>query len=85
MVAAGYGVTLLPEIAADSELTDSRIELHHFAPPEPKRTIGLAWRKTTTRAKDFFALAHLITEVQDLGLPAVLRTIKVDGLVTEPS
>lgn len=85
MVAAGYGVTLLPEIAADSELTDPRIELHHFAPPEPKRTIGLAWRKTTTRAKDFFALARLIMEVQDGGVPAELRASDIEGLVTEPS
>ena len=82
MVAAGYGVTLLPEIAAESELTDPRIELHHFAPPEPKRTIGLAWRKTTTRAKDFMALARLIIEVQE---PAEISTIGIDGLVTEPS
>lgn len=82
MVAAGYGVTLLPEIAAESELTDPRIELHHFAPPEPKRTIGLAWRKTTTRAKDFIALARLIIEVQE---PAEISTIGIDGLVTEPS
>jgi LysR family transcriptional regulator, hydrogen peroxide-inducible genes activator len=72
----------LPEIAAESELTDPRIELHHFAPPEPKRTIGLAWRKTTTRAKDFIALARLIIEVQE---PAEMPTIGIDGLVTEPS
>jgi LysR family transcriptional regulator, hydrogen peroxide-inducible genes activator len=64
MVANGYGVTLLPEIAAASELADSRIELLHFAPPEPKRTIGLAWRKTSTRKKDFVALGHLIAEAQ---------------------
>ena len=64
MVANGYGVTLLPEIAAASELADSRIELFHFAPPEPKRTIGLAWRKTSTRKKDFVALGHLIAEAQ---------------------
>jgi LysR family hydrogen peroxide-inducible transcriptional activator len=64
MVANGYGVTLLPEIAAASEIADSRIELLHFAPPAPKRTIGLAWRKTSTRKKDFVALGHLIAEVQ---------------------
>lgn len=85
MVAAGYGITLLPEIAADSELTDARIELHHFAPPEPKRTIGLAWRKTTARAKDFFALAHLIMEVQDWGAPAERRKTHIDRLVREVS
>jgi LysR family hydrogen peroxide-inducible transcriptional activator len=64
MVANGYGVTLLPEIAAASELADPRIELLHFAPPEPMRTIGLAWRKTSTRKKDFTTLGHLISEAQ---------------------
>ncbi len=64
MVANGYGVTLLPEIAAASELADPHIELLRFEPPEPKRTIGLAWRKTSTRKKDFVALGHLIAEVQ---------------------
>jgi LysR family hydrogen peroxide-inducible transcriptional activator len=64
MVANGYGVTLLPEIAAASEPDDPRIELLHFAAPEPKRTIGLAWRKTSTRKKDFVALAHLISAAQ---------------------
>jgi LysR family transcriptional regulator, hydrogen peroxide-inducible genes activator len=62
MVASGYGVTLLPEIAADTELADLRIELLRFSPPEPKRTIGLAWRSTSTRKKDFVALGRLIAE-----------------------
>lgn len=64
LVAGGYGVTLLPEIAAEVELSDPRIELLRFAPPVPKRTIGIAWRKTSTRAKDYVALARLIIETQ---------------------
>ena len=62
MVATGYGVTLLPEIAAETELADMRIELLRFSPPEPKRTVGLAWQKTSTRKKDFVALGRLIVE-----------------------
>jgi LysR family transcriptional regulator, hydrogen peroxide-inducible genes activator len=62
MVATGYGVTLLPEIAAETELADLRIELRRFSPPEPKRTIGLAWRKTSTRKQDFVALGRLIVD-----------------------
>jgi len=64
MVAAGYGVTLLPEIAAESELADPRIELLHFAPPVPQRTLGIAWCKSSTRAKDYVALSRLIVGVQ---------------------
>jgi LysR family transcriptional regulator, hydrogen peroxide-inducible genes activator len=63
-VADGYGVTLLPEIAVDTELSDPRVELLRFAPPVPKRTIGLAWRSTSTRAKDFVALGRLFSHVQ---------------------
>lgn len=64
MVAEGYGVTLLPEIAAEVELADPRIELLHFAPPVPQRTIGIAWHKASTRAKDCVALGQLIAETQ---------------------
>jgi LysR family hydrogen peroxide-inducible transcriptional activator len=64
MVASGYGVTLLPEIAAETELADPRIELLRFTPPEPKRTIGIAWRKDALREKDFIALSRLIGEAQ---------------------
>lgn len=64
LVAGGYGVTLLPEIAADAELSDPRIELLRFAPPVPKRTIGIAWRRASTREKDYVALARLVIDMQ---------------------
>ena len=60
MVANGYGVTLLPEIAAGVEARDARIKLVRFAAPAPGRTIGLAWRKTSPRQKDFAALGDII-------------------------
>ncbi len=60
MVASGYGVTLLPEIAADAEFIDARIELVPLGPPEPRRTVGLAWRKTSARKRDFRAIGELI-------------------------
>lgn len=58
MVANGYGITLLPEIAAELEVRDKRVTLKRFAPPEPGRTIGLAWRKTSPRRRDFEALGE---------------------------
>lgn len=64
LVASGYGVTLLPEIAAEAEPSDPRIELLRFAPPVPKRTIGIAWCKNSTRAKDYVALGRLIISLQ---------------------
>jgi LysR family hydrogen peroxide-inducible transcriptional activator len=56
MVANGYGVTLVPEVAIDAELRDARVKLLRFAEPEPGRTIGLAWRRTSPRGNDFAAL-----------------------------
>ena len=60
MVANGYGATLLPEIAVDVEARDQRIKLARFVPPEPGRTIGLAWRRTSSRGKDVAALGESV-------------------------
>jgi LysR family hydrogen peroxide-inducible transcriptional activator len=62
MVANGYGVTLLPEVAASVEVRDSRVKLLRFAQPQPARTIGLAWRRTSPRKRDFAALGEIIAE-----------------------
>jgi LysR family hydrogen peroxide-inducible transcriptional activator len=62
MVANGYGVTLVPEIALGVELRDKRVKLLRFAPPQPGRTIGLAWRHTSPRKVDFVALGRIVTE-----------------------
>jgi len=62
MVANGYGVTLVPQVAVDVEVRDERIKLLRLAHPQPGRTIGLAWRHTSPRKVDFIALGQLITE-----------------------
>jgi LysR family hydrogen peroxide-inducible transcriptional activator len=64
LVANGYGITLLPEMAVAIEVgTDERITLHRFADPQPSRSIGLVWRRTSPRAKDFMALGQILAEV----------------------
>jgi LysR family hydrogen peroxide-inducible transcriptional activator len=60
MVANGYGVTLLPEIAANIEARDERVKMLPFAGRKPSRTIGLAWRRTSSRAQDFRALGDVV-------------------------
>jgi LysR family hydrogen peroxide-inducible transcriptional activator len=62
MVANGYGVTLVPEIAADVEVRDARVKLSRFAAPEPGRTVGLAFRRTSPRKKDFEALGEIVRD-----------------------
>jgi LysR family transcriptional regulator, hydrogen peroxide-inducible genes activator len=64
MVANGYGITLLPEMAIASEIhTPGDIRLLRFRAPEPKREIGLAWRKTSPRKADFSQFAQLLREI----------------------
>jgi LysR family hydrogen peroxide-inducible transcriptional activator len=62
MVANGYGVTLVPEVAIDAELRDARVKLLRFAEPEPGRAIGLAWRRTSPRGNDFAALGAVVKQ-----------------------
>ena len=73
MVANNYGVTLVPEVAADVEVRDNRIKLLRFVKPEPARTIGLAWRRTSPRRQDFTALGDIVKET--LGLPGLGRPV----------
>lgn len=61
MVANGYGVTLVPEMAAPVETARMpNIELIRFPEPQPKRIIGLAWRKSSPRSADYEALGKLL-------------------------
>ena len=62
MVANGYGVTLVPEVAIDAEARDARVKLLRFAEPEPARAIGLAWRRTSPRRRDFEALGAIVRD-----------------------
>jgi len=67
MVANGYGVTLVPQIAVDVEVRDERVKLLRFAPPPPGRTVGLAWRRTSPRKVDFAALGQVVTQTLGFG------------------
>lgn len=60
MVANGYGITLIPQIAADVERRDSRVKLLRFKEPQPGRSIGLVFRRTSPRKKDFVALGDAV-------------------------
>ncbi len=62
MVANGYGVTLVPEVAVDVEVRDERVKLMRFAEPQPARTVGLAWRRTSPRTEDFMALGEIVKQ-----------------------
>jgi LysR family hydrogen peroxide-inducible transcriptional activator len=66
MVAGGLGVTLLPEAAA-AALVQPRgaIELAEFTSPPPGRTLGLAWRTSSARLREFRLLAETMSAASD--------------------
>jgi LysR family hydrogen peroxide-inducible transcriptional activator len=65
MVAGGYGVTLIPQIAADVERRDDRVKLLRLQNPQPGRSIGLVFRRTSPRKEDFAALGAVVKERVD--------------------
>jgi LysR family hydrogen peroxide-inducible transcriptional activator len=62
MVANGLGMTFLPEISLAHEAAHGRFKVVRFADPEPKRVLGMAWRKSASRKRDFVELGKLINE-----------------------
>ncbi len=65
MVANGFGMTLIPEISVELETKRENIHLMRFEDPEPKRVIGLAWRKSSPRSNDFVQLGKIITATHE--------------------
>jgi len=61
MVANGLGLTLLPELSIDLECRGGDIKLMRFTDPQPRRVVGLAWRKSSPRKRHFVELGKLIT------------------------
>jgi LysR family hydrogen peroxide-inducible transcriptional activator len=64
IVASGDGVTLLPASAAAVEARPGNgVATRAFRRPEPARTIGFAWRSTSSRDASFRELARLARPV----------------------
>ena len=63
MVANGLGLTLLPEISLELDTRRADIRLMRFADPEPSRVVGMAWRSSSPRKRDFVELGKLITSI----------------------
>src|SRR5258708_7756386 len=63
MVAAELGITLMPQIAVESELASTRnVVIRPLTPDKPFRTLVLGWRPTTSRGAEFRVLGNLIRE-----------------------
>jgi LysR family hydrogen peroxide-inducible transcriptional activator len=61
MVIAGLGITLLPENAVDAPFGSQRgMTVRRFARPEPTRTVGAVWRKSSTRTAAISELCKVV-------------------------
>ncbi|WP_135448945.1 hydrogen peroxide-inducible genes activator [Tabrizicola caldifontis] len=60
MVAAGIGVTLIPEMAAALETRSAAVVIDRLPKPRPGRTIGLVWRKSNPLADRLAELAVVL-------------------------
>jgi len=64
MVVAGLGITLLPESAVDAPFASQRgLAIRRFAKPEPTRTVGAVWRKSSTRTAAIAELCKVVENV----------------------
>jgi LysR family transcriptional regulator, hydrogen peroxide-inducible genes activator len=68
MVTNGYGITLLPDLCRafeTSHLPD--ISALTIKDPTPSRSIGLAWRRTSSRKVDYIELGRVLVEAHKAG------------------
>ena len=60
MVGAGIGVTLIPEMAVAVETRSAPVSVSRFRNPQPSRTIGMVWRKTSPLARQLQQISEVV-------------------------
>src|SRR5215475_8931735 len=60
MVGAGIGVTLIPEMAVEVETRSASVSVARFGNPQPSRTIGMIWRKTSPLARQLLQFTKVV-------------------------
>jgi len=65
MVSAGMGVTLIPEMAVAVETRSASVSVARFKDPQPSRTIGMIWRKTSPLAAQLLELSEVVAGSAD--------------------
>ncbi|UWQ06595.1 LysR substrate-binding domain-containing protein [Aliiroseovarius crassostreae] len=66
MVGAGIGVTLIPEMAVSVETASAPVSVAHFPDPQPSRTIGMVWRKSSPMGPMFHDIAQTVRDCAQL-------------------
>ncbi|MDA4847968.1 LysR substrate-binding domain-containing protein [Hoeflea poritis] len=62
MVSAGIGVTLIPEMAVAVETRSAPVSIAQFKNPQPSRTIGMVWRKTSPLAGQLRQISEVVRQ-----------------------
>jgi LysR family hydrogen peroxide-inducible transcriptional activator len=60
MVSVGIGVTLIPEMALEVETRSAAVSVTRFKNPQPSRTIGMVWRKTSPLARQLLQISEVV-------------------------
>src|SRR5215203_4603720 len=60
MVSAGIGVTLIPAMAVAVETRSASVSVTRFKNPQPSRTIGMVWRKTSPLARQLLQFSEVV-------------------------
>ena len=78
MVGAGIGVTLIPEMAVPVETRSARVAVARLAPPQPTRTIGMIWRRTSPLARQLTQVAEVVRDAA-AALPGAAEPMPEDA------
>ena len=62
MVGAGIGVTLIPEMAVPVETRSASVSIARFKDPQPSRSVGMVWRKTSPLSVQLKEISDVICQ-----------------------
>ncbi|HQU68636.1 MAG TPA: LysR substrate-binding domain-containing protein [Albidovulum sp.] len=68
MVGAGIGVTLIPDMAVAVETGSAPVAVSRFAGPQPSRTIGMVWRRTSPLTRQLQQISEIVKDVGEAAL-----------------
>lgn len=75
MVGAGIGVTLIPEMAVPVETRSAAVSVARLRDPQPTRTVGMIWRKTSPLAEQLLQISEVVHQSAN-----ALRTAQDQGV-----
>ncbi len=84
MVGAGIGVTLIPEMAVAVETRSAPVAVAAFAEPQPRRTIGMVWRKTSPLQAQLAQVAAMVKAAATPLRPAAVAAAHPKALHPTP-